>query len=113
VRTASRLSKGGLKDASGTAAKDTISIGSGDHEVEQTAWGWRFIVERGTLIAPGMCPERNSSASRTSSKIVSGVLRHSSTASFMFVLFRKNIASSPDQAGISQFFFSNADIFPR
>ena len=35
---------GGSKDESGTAAKDTISIGSGDHEVEQTAWGWRVIL---------------------------------------------------------------------
>jgi hypothetical protein len=34
-----------LKDASGTAAKDTISIGSGDREAERTAWGWRFIDE--------------------------------------------------------------------
>ena len=43
MRTASRLSKGGLKDVSDTAAKDTISIGSGDREAERTAWGWRFI----------------------------------------------------------------------
>jgi hypothetical protein len=37
-----------LKDASGTAAKDTISIGSGDREAERTAWGWRFTKPHGS-----------------------------------------------------------------
>ena len=81
MRTASRLSRGGLKDASGTAAKDTISIGSGDREAERTAWGWRFILWK-IRIPRALCAFLVGGALAASGAVIQSILQNPLASSY-------------------------------